>query len=77
MASSHTLVSNYPPGYLEEYNGNGPIAVAAVFTVLEVVCIALRFCARRIGKVAWGLDDSLIIPGAIACLAVIGCSLSE
>ena len=77
MARDQVPVSQFPPSYLEEYNGNSPVVVAIVFIVLEVVCVALRFLARRISKTAWGADDSLIIPGAISCLSVIGCSLGE
>lgn len=55
----------------------GSVAVAVVFIVLEVVFIALRFFARKIGKIAWGWDDSLMIAATISCLAVIGYSLGE
>lgn len=77
MASDEASSPQFPPGYLEEYNGHGPIAVSIVFIVLEVVCVTLRFCARRIGKVGWGADDSLMIPAVITCLALIGCCLGE
>lgn len=60
-----------------EYNGQSYVAVAVAFIVLEVICVALRFWARKIGKIAWGLDDSLIIAAAVLCLALIGCSLGE
>ncbi len=77
MASNQASGSRYPPGYLEEYNGNGPITVAIVFISLEVICVALRFWARRIGKTAWGADDSLIVVGAMLCLGLIGVCLGE
>lgn len=77
MASNQSSVPPFPPGYLEEYNGQVPISVAIVFIVLEVVCIGLRFWARIIGKIAWGADDTLIIIGAILSLAVVGCCLGE
>lgn len=60
-----------------EFNGQSYVAVAVAFIVLEVICVALRFWARKIGKISWGLDDSLIIAAAILCLALIGCSLGE
>ncbi len=60
-----------------EYNGQSYVAVAVAFIVLEVICVVLRFWARKIGKIAWGLDDSLIIAAAVLCLALIGCSLGE
>lgn len=60
-----------------EYNGQSYVAVAVSFIVLEVIFVALRFWARKIGKIAWGLDDSLIIAAAILCIALIGCCLGE
>lgn len=60
-----------------EFSGQSCVAVSVAFIVLEVICVALRFWARKIGKIAWGLDDSLIIAAAILCLALIGCSLGE
>lgn len=77
MASNQSSAPLFPPGYLEEYNGQVPVSVAIVFTVLEVVCVVLRFWARTIGKIAWGADDTLIIFGAILSLTVIGCCLGE
>lgn len=78
--ASHQLRTSVPlppPSRRVEYNGQGSVAVAVLFIVLEVVFVALRFWARRIGEIAWGLDDSLIIAATISCLAVIGCSLGE
>lgn len=68
---------SFPPGYADEYIGNPPFGVAIAFIVLEVIAVGLRFLARRIGRVAWGADDTLIIPGAILCLALCGCSIGE
>lgn len=76
MASHQALIPLSSP-HRQEYNGQGSVAVAAVFIVLEVVFVALRFLARKIGKIAWGWDDSLMIAATISCLAVIGCSLGE
>lgn len=77
MARHQALIPRSSPGRWEEYNGQGYIAVAVLFIVLEVICVVLRFWARKIVKIAWGLDDGLIIAAAILCLAVIGCSLGE
>ncbi|MCJ1465078.1 hypothetical protein MMC07_003694 [Pseudocyphellaria aurata] len=74
MATSPSRVAQF---HSKEYNGEGLIAVATVFITIEVVVVVLRFWARRIGKVAWGADDVLIIPGAILCLGVIVCSLVD
>lgn len=67
----------YSPGFLAEYKGSGPYHVAIVFLCLETFCIILRFWARRIGKVAWGADDTLMIPGTIFCLALCACAIGE
>ncbi|MCJ1467815.1 hypothetical protein MMC07_006440 [Pseudocyphellaria aurata] len=77
MASDQSRVTQSPPGYSKEYNGGAVIAVATVFIALEVVVVVLRFWSRRIGKIAWGADDALIIPGAIFCLGVIFVGLGE
>ena len=65
----------YPPGYLDEYRGQTLIDLAIAFLVIETVCVALRFYARRIGKVPWGADDTLIVPGFILCAAVCACTI--
>lgn len=70
-------VMQYSPEYLAEYKGSRPYRVAIVFLCLETICVTLRFWARRIGKVAWGTDDTLIIPGTILCLAVCACAIGE
>ena len=67
----------YPPGYLEEYIGQPLLSLSITFIVLETVCVALRFCARRIGKVSWGADDTLIIPGFVFCIAVCASIIGE
>jgi NADH:ubiquinone oxidoreductase subunit 3 (subunit A) len=59
------------------FNGNELYVVASVFIVLDIVCVALRFWARKIGKIHWGWDDVLIIPGLIFCLSVSIVSLGE
>ena len=67
----------YPPGYLNEYRGRTPVAVAIAFLIVETLCVILRFYARRIGKVPWGADDILILPGFIFCAALCGCIIGE
>lgn len=52
MTAYQTSIFKYPPGYHQEYIGDQVIAVATVFIVLEVICVRLRFWARKIGKVA-------------------------
>ena len=72
--SLHFMSKHQPSA---EFNAGEVIVVATIFIVLEIVCVALRFWARRIGKVAWGWDDSLIVPGLIFCLVIPILSLGE
>lgn len=67
----------YPPGYLDEYRGQILVGLAIAFLVIETICVSLRFYARSIGKVRWGADDTLIIPGFILCAAICACTIGE
>lgn len=64
------------PADHSEHDTNEVVSVAIVFTILEVTCVALRFWARRIGKVSW-VDDSLMIPSLVIFLAVNALCLCE
>ena len=66
-----------PSGDRAEHDTNGVVPVAVIFTILEVTCVALRFWARKIGKVSFGVDDSLMVPSLILCLAVNALCLCE
>ncbi|KAI4181610.1 MAG: hypothetical protein L6R41_006521 [Letrouitia leprolyta] len=77
MSEKHKPISDYSPEYLHAYNGDSLYAVSILFILLVTLCVTLRFYARRMGNVAWGLDDSLIIPGAIFCLALCTCALID
>ncbi|KAI4204291.1 MAG: hypothetical protein LQ350_001271 [Teloschistes chrysophthalmus] len=74
MSGKPNVATPYP---VEEYNGDSLRAIAILFIVLTTVCVAIRFYARRVGNVKWGLDDSLIIPGTIFCLALCTCALVD
>ena len=63
--------------YLLEYNGDSLLAITILVIVLVSTCVVLRFYARRLGRVKWGVDDTLIIPGTVFCLAVCTCALSK
>lgn len=76
MTSRNQNVSvSYPPQFLNEYNGDSLHVIAVLFIALATICVVLRFYARRVGYVPWGLDDSLIIPGTVFCLALCVCAL--
>lgn len=64
----------YPPGYLQEYNGDILRNVAISFIVLVTAVVALRFYARSLSKATLGLEDVLIVPAYITCLSI--CILS-
>lgn len=76
MAGQNITAADFPPGYLEQYQGNPPLAVAITFLPLEIFFVALRFSARRLGRVEWGADDTLIIPGAFLCISLCACAIS-
>ena len=59
---------NYPPGYLDEYIGYRLTAVAITFIVLNITFVTLRFTARRLGKVPFGIDDIFIVPALLTVL---------
>lgn len=77
MAASEADQSSYSQQYLRQYNGDALRAVAIFFLLLVIACVSLRFYARKLGNVAWGLDDTLIIPSAIFCLAICSCTLGR
>ncbi|KAF2190025.1 hypothetical protein K469DRAFT_448133, partial [Zopfia rhizophila CBS 207.26] len=60
----------FPPGYLDEYNGDQVTKYAITFLVLEVLFLSLRFIARSMGKVPWGWDDSYLIAAAVLCAGI-------
>ncbi|KAF2805106.1 uncharacterized protein BDZ99DRAFT_450637 [Mytilinidion resinicola] len=69
---SHSLSSDpntYPPGYLEEYSGQGLIAASVAFIVLEVLVAGLRLYARRMKEPGRGLDDWFIWPALFVNVA--------
>lgn len=76
MAGKNLTAADFPPGYLKEYQGNPPLAAASTFLPLEIFLVGLRFSARRLGRVEWGADDTLIIPGAFLCIALCVCAIS-
>lgn len=53
------------------------LAITILIIILVSICVGLRFYARRLGEVKWGVDDTLILPGTIFCLALCTCALSK
>lgn len=75
--STEQIATQYSPEYLEEYNGYGLYVLTITFIIVETLCVSLRFYSRKLGNVPWGADDTLIIPGAILCLAICACCLGK
>lgn len=66
MANQTT--NQYPPGYLEESRQSELYTLEILFMILETVTVALRFTSRRIGRVPWHRDDTLITVSWIVCM---------
>ena len=77
MSGKADAIASYPPGYMEEYNGDGLYAIAILFICLVTFSLVLRFYAHRVGNVKWGFDDTLIIPASVLCLALCTCALGK
>ena len=76
MSSSNSPQS-LPSQHPEAYIGYELFAVAIVFIVVDVTCVALRICARYLSKARAGLDDYFVIPSLIFCIAVCAICISE
>ncbi|KAF7917047.1 uncharacterized protein EAE97_012067 [Botrytis byssoidea] len=61
----------FSPGYEDEYIGNVLVNVIIAFTILEIIFVALRYLAQRIGHKPIGIDDWLVLPALIFNLGVI------
>jgi hypothetical protein len=69
--------SEYSQDYLHEYNGHLIISWTLAFIVLQTLFLTLRFYSRYIAKVVWGVDDTLLIAGALFSYALQSCALGE
>lgn len=70
MASSTPTAMSTNDTYLQEYNGLKLIVASVVLTVLEILCVGLRFVSRHLSKTAMGLDDWLIGPSFVFCFGI-------
>ncbi|MCJ1475825.1 hypothetical protein MMC13_004489 [Lambiella insularis] len=70
---SMPAASSYPPGRLDEYQGNQLLAFAAVMVVVQVVVVALRFAARAFSHLFFGIEEVLVVGALIADL---GCDIT-
>lgn len=65
------------PARVAADTGGRVIAVASTFIVLEIGVVALRFAARIIYRLKWGVDDYLIIPALIFCIGICIIAIGE
>lgn len=75
--SSSSGSQSLPPQYLEAYIGHELVAVAAMFIVLDIICVTLRIFARHLSKARPGPDDYLVVPSLIFCVAVCAICISK
>ena len=75
MLEPSIVEPSFPPGYLQEYNGNTVIAYSIVFFILQCLFLGLRFWSRHLAKVPWGWDDSFMVASAVVLTAIIATSL--
>jgi hypothetical protein len=52
-----------PPGYLEETRQPQIYRENIVLIVLTTTIVALRFVSRRISRISWKFDDTMIFLG--------------
>ena len=78
IMNATTPTPEFPPGFLEAYNGHQLRSVAITFLVLTTVSVALRLISRRaLQKVALGWDDYLILLGYVTIVGLCVCSFCE
>lgn len=56
--------------YLYEYHGLKLVVLAAFFIPLEIIFVLLRTWSRTLSDAKMGLDDILIWPSLVLCLAI-------
>jgi hypothetical protein len=74
MASSDMIS---PEALNSEKNGNSTVIFAAIFLVLQAICVGLRYVSRWIAKIPWGLDDALIMTSSIMQIGLAASTIGE
>ncbi|KAE8323881.1 integral membrane protein [Aspergillus sergii] len=67
----------YSEGFLRQSKQGLINSVSAVFIVLEVVCVALRFVSKRVGRLKLGWDDTFMILGLLFCIADAAATMAD
>jgi hypothetical protein len=55
------IITQFPPGYLEESRQRELYTESIVFIVITTIITALRFVSKHIARVKWRIDDTLIV----------------
>ena len=75
--SSSSGSQSLPTQDLEAYIGHELVVVAVLFIVLDIICVTLRISARHLSKARPGLDDFLVVPSLVFCVAVCAICISK
>ncbi|PQE21091.1 integral membrane protein [Rutstroemia sp. NJR-2017a WRK4] len=62
------MSTQFPPGYLEAYNGHKLVATCISCMVLIIFFVAARFTSRAIHQTPKGWDDYLMVPALLFAL---------
>lgn len=79
LLALHGMASpeEYSDGFLRQSKQGLINSVSAVFIVLEVVCVALRFVSKRVGRLKLGWDDAFMVLGLLFCIADAAATMGE
>lgn len=75
MATNSAMPANFPPGYSQQDNGQTLYKVSIAFIILEILFVMLRCYGHYLAKAKFGVDDILMIPSLITCVAVAALSV--
>lgn len=62
---AQAAAAQFPPGYLESYNGHPLFATCVSCIVLDIFFVFVRFLSRWMHNTPKGWDDFLMVPGLI------------
>ncbi|RAL63837.1 hypothetical protein DID88_003480 [Monilinia fructigena] len=65
---AQAMAAEFPPGYLESYDGHKLVAICVTAIVLDLFFFAARFTSRWIHNTPKGWDDFLMIPALVFTL---------
>lgn len=77
LVSLCAMSTQFPPGYLEAYDGHKLVATCISCMVLIIFFVAARFTSRALHHTPKGWDDYLMVPALIFALLLALQGLSE